>query len=101
MTLEEWSRRVAHEDLPWDVVQTFEEVGRDPQFQSTGLLVDISHPDYGATKFVGIPVQLSETPGEIRSVAPELGQDTEAVLTDLLGYDWGQIAGLKEKGVII
>jgi crotonobetainyl-CoA:carnitine CoA-transferase CaiB-like acyl-CoA transferase len=36
----------------------------------------------------------------VREPAPELGQHTELLLTDLLGYDWDRISALREKGVI-
>jgi crotonobetainyl-CoA:carnitine CoA-transferase CaiB-like acyl-CoA transferase len=49
---------------------------------------------------VGIPVRLSETPGSVRLPAPEHGQHTELVLTDLLGYGWDELSALREKGVI-
>ena len=46
-----------------------------------------------------ISVKLSETPGEIRTPAPLLGQHTEDVLTDL-GYSMGRIAEMRDKKVI-
>jgi glutaryl-CoA transferase len=48
----------------------------------------------------GMPVALSKTPGTIRSLGPELGQDTEMILFEMLGYDWDQIGELKAKGAI-
>ena len=48
----------------------------------------------------GLPVRLSRTPGEVRSLGPELGQDTELILFETLGYDWDQIGELKAKGAI-
>ena len=48
----------------------------------------------------GMPVTLSKTPGTIRGLGPELGQDTEMTLFELLGYDWDEIGALKEKGAI-
>jgi crotonobetainyl-CoA:carnitine CoA-transferase CaiB-like acyl-CoA transferase len=48
----------------------------------------------------GMPVGLSKTPGTIRSLGPELGQDTEMILFELLGYDWDEIGALKAKGAI-
>ena len=48
----------------------------------------------------GLPVTLSKTPGEVKSLGPQLGQDTELLLLDLLGYSWDQLDSLKAKGVI-
>jgi crotonobetainyl-CoA:carnitine CoA-transferase CaiB-like acyl-CoA transferase len=63
-------------------------------------VTEIDHPQHGATKMVGIPVGLSETPGAIQSSAPELGQHTEEVLLDVLGWDWDRISGLRERKVL-
>ena len=49
---------------------------------------------------VGIPVRLSETPGQLRLPAPEFGQHTEEVLTEMLGYSWDDIARLRDSEVI-
>ncbi len=48
----------------------------------------------------GLPVTLSKTPGEVTSLGPQLGQDTELLLMDLLGYEWEQIEALKARGAI-
>ncbi len=52
-------------------------------------------------KEIGIPVHLGETPGSIREAAPQLGQHTEEILVDLLGYSWEDIETLRDKGVIL
>ena len=46
------------------------------------------------------PVRLSATPGAVRAPAPELGQHTEEVLLEVLGFEWEQIGRLREQGVI-
>ena len=51
-------------------------------------------------KLVGFPVRLSETPANPRGHAPELGEHTETLLTEMLGYSWEDVARLKESGVI-
>ena len=48
----------------------------------------------------GLPVELSKTPGTVRSLGPELGQDTEMILVETLGYSWDEIGALKEQGAI-
>ena len=48
----------------------------------------------------GMPVTLSKTPGEVRCLGPELGQDTEVLMMELLGYEWEAIEELKAKGAI-
>lgn len=48
----------------------------------------------------GLPVALSKTPGMVNTLGPELGQDTEILMMELLEYDWDQIEDLKEQGAI-
>jgi crotonobetainyl-CoA:carnitine CoA-transferase CaiB-like acyl-CoA transferase len=46
------------------------------------------------------PIIYSETPAGIWREAPELGQHTEEVLIEELGYNWKDIEGLQEAGAI-
>lgn len=48
----------------------------------------------------GMPVSLSKTPGEINTLGPQLGQDTEILMMDLLQYEWDEIEAMKAKGAI-
>ena len=81
-------------------VNSVDELPDDPQVRANDYVVDFDHPRFGTTQVVGIPVRLSETPGSVRLPAPEFGQHTEQILTELLGYSWEQIAELKEREVI-
>ena len=49
---------------------------------------------------MGIPIQFSKTPGQIKPEAPELGQHTEEVLIQVGGYTWEEILALKQEEVI-
>jgi crotonobetainyl-CoA:carnitine CoA-transferase CaiB-like acyl-CoA transferase len=62
-------------------------------------IVEIEDPIHGRVKVPGIPVQLSETPGKVERLAPELGQHTEEVLMELCGYTWDDLAKLREEEV--
>jgi crotonobetainyl-CoA:carnitine CoA-transferase CaiB-like acyl-CoA transferase len=75
------------------------EVGEDPGAIENGYVVEVEHPSLGPLRVPGVPVSLSETPGHVRTVAPELGQHTEEVLL-MLGYSWEQIEDLRTRGVI-
>lgn len=87
-------------DFIFTVVNTVDELPDDPQVQANRYIDDFDHPAFGATKVVGIPLRFSATPGSIRLPAPELGQHTEQILAELLGYTWEQIAQLRGKEVI-
>lgn len=49
----------------------------------------------------GMPVSFGKTPGTVETLGPELGQDTEMILFEALGYDWDRIGELKAAGVIL
>ncbi len=87
-------------DFIFTVVNSLDELPDDPQMRANDYIVEFDHPSFGPTPMVGIPVRLSETPGSVRAPAPELGQHTELILTEELGYSWDDVAALREKGVV-
>ena len=99
-TRDEWIHILQEKNVCIAPVNTLDEVLTDPQVLHRRMVVDIDSPEGGKViKQVGISVKLSETPGEIRSLAPLLGQHTEDVLTDL-GYSMDRIAEMRDKKVI-
>ena len=88
------------EDIIWTVVKTPAEVAADPTPWANGYFEEVEHPAGKKLKAIKLPWQFSKTPPTIRSVAPEFGQHTEEVLTELLGYSWDDITTFKDKKVI-
>ena len=64
-------------------------------------ITTFDHPVLGPVKMVNHPVTYSETPAGIWREAPELGQHTEEILIDELGYSWDDIQRLKTAGAIL
>ena len=62
------------------------------------MVVELKHPNGHSTKGPGNPIKLSRTAAETFNAAPALGQDTDEVLSGILGYDSARIANLKESG---
>jgi len=87
-------------DFIFTVVNSVNDLPDDPQIQANQYVVDVEHPQFGTTQAVGVPLRLSATPGKVRTTAPEHGQHTEEILTELLNYSWDEVAVLKERGVI-
>ena len=87
--------------LPPNVpVQRLSELENDTQVIANGYIADVNHPVLGPIKLADHPLRYSETPHSIRSVAPELGQHTEEVLTSLLSYTPEQVEALRREGVV-
>jgi crotonobetainyl-CoA:carnitine CoA-transferase CaiB-like acyl-CoA transferase len=99
---DEWTKLLREDksDLIYTIVNSVDDLPTDPQVLENDYIVEFDHPQHGPTNMVGIPVGLSETPGSIRSAAPEMGQHTEEVLMDVLGWDWDRISELRDKEVI-
>ncbi|HEY2663476.1 MAG TPA: CoA transferase [Candidatus Binataceae bacterium] len=87
-------------DFIYTVVNTVADLPSDPQVLANEYVVDYDHPQLGSMQLVGMPVKLSKTPGNPRGHAPEFGEQTEEILTAMLGYSWEEIAKFRESGVI-
>jgi crotonobetainyl-CoA:carnitine CoA-transferase CaiB-like acyl-CoA transferase len=97
----EWMERLKRGgDFIFTGVQTVDELATDVQMLANDYVVDYEHPSYGTIQHVGLPVQLSETPGGLRLPAPQLGQHTEEVLMEVLDYSWDDISELRKKEVL-
>jgi crotonobetainyl-CoA:carnitine CoA-transferase CaiB-like acyl-CoA transferase len=75
------------------------EMLEDPQAQARAMVIDTDHPVFGPLRTIGNPVKLSETPWELRSLAPRLGENTDQVLNDW-GFSDGEVAALRQQGAL-
>ena len=97
----EWMERWQRAGLPASPVQTLADLAADPQAWANDYLMDAWCEEVRRdVKVRGLPIGLSRTPGTVRSLGPELGQDTELFLADTLGYSWDEIGELKAQGAI-
>ena len=98
-TMDELTVAFAEHDVWWAPLNYIHEAIKDPMVREAGAFVDVPGADGETTEMVASPADFSGTQWEVRGMPPELGQHTEEVLLEL-GYDWEQIANLKEKGAI-
>jgi crotonobetainyl-CoA:carnitine CoA-transferase CaiB-like acyl-CoA transferase len=80
----------------YDVAQLF----ADPQVQARDAVTTVDDEDLGPLRMQNVWFRLSRTPGGIRFAGRRLGQDTDAVLTERLGYTPEQVAALRKDGVV-
>jgi len=86
-------------DVPSGAIYSVADIAADAQYKARDMILNITTRDGTAVDVPGIVPKLSATPGGIRSTAPRLGEDTEAVL-QRAGVKAETIADLRAKGVI-
>jgi len=94
-----WRDLFRRYDFLFEVVSEYRDLEKDPQIIENGMFATLEHPAHGTLPIVGPAVNLSATPGTIRTPAPEFGQHTEEVLLEA-GLSWDEIGRLRERGVI-
>jgi crotonobetainyl-CoA:carnitine CoA-transferase CaiB-like acyl-CoA transferase len=98
---DEWIRHLrAAGDVICAPVNSVDDLPDDPQVRANDYVVDVEHPRFGSMAVLGSPVRLSETPARLRSPAPELGQHTDEVLAEVLGYSAARIADLRQRRIV-
>lgn len=95
-----WLERLEAKRIPCARVNRVDEALADPQVLSRNMVVDLEHPSGKSTKGPGNPIKMSRTDEETFSPAPLLGEHTDDVLTNLLGYSAEQVNALRSRGVI-
>jgi len=85
--------------VPAGKVYTAKDISEDPHYRARQMIVPQTTRDGRTLEVPGIVPKLSVTPGTIRSSAPHLGDDTDAVLQGL-GLSAAQIATLRERGIV-
>jgi crotonobetainyl-CoA:carnitine CoA-transferase CaiB-like acyl-CoA transferase len=100
-TTTEWVERLEALKIGCGPINTLKQVFADPHVQAREVVVQMPHPATSeGVKVIANPVRLSRTPPEYRLPPPLLGQHTDDVLRERLGFDAARLSALRESGVI-
>ena len=99
-TTDEWVEALEAIGVPCGPVNTVDKVANDPQVLARDMIAEVEHNTTGTVQIPGIPIKLSETPGQIDAPAPNLGEHTSEVLIDLLGLGAEEVNQLKQDGIV-
>ena len=79
-------------------VNTVAEALEDPHLHAREMVAELTHPEYGPLRYLGIPIKLSDTPGRLGNAPPLFGEHNREVLRDL-GFSDDAIAAFEQDGV--
>jgi len=107
-TVEEWTQTktkfevmdILNEyDIPCGPILSMKEIAEDQSLYATGTLVEVPHPTRGSYLTVGNPIKLSDSPTEVTR-SPLLGEHTDEILRDVLGFDERDILDIRDSGAL-
>ena len=99
-TTEDWSKIFDDAGVPNGPINYVDKVLENEQVLARDMIVEVDHPTAGKLKMPGVAIKLSDTPGEIRTPAPLLGEHTQGLLKEMFNYTDEEIAKLVEDGVL-
>ncbi|HKD25018.1 MAG TPA: CaiB/BaiF CoA-transferase family protein [Xanthobacteraceae bacterium] len=100
-TTAEWVERLETLKIGCGPINTLRDVFADAQSRARGVVVHMPHPAAAeGVDVIANPVRLSETPPDYRLPPPLLGQHTDEVLSERLGFDDAKLAALRANAVI-
>jgi crotonobetainyl-CoA:carnitine CoA-transferase CaiB-like acyl-CoA transferase len=95
----EWVARLNAIGMLAAPVQDHAEAAQDPQVAANRYIQEVARPGADPVRLVNVGITIDDEPVPIPHLAPELGEHTEEILSDL-GYSWDEISALRGEGII-
>ncbi len=100
LTADEVEALMKEHGVPHGKIYRAPEMLDDPHFAAREAIVRVTHRQFGDLAMQNTFPKLSDTPGQVRWVGPELGEHTDQVLSEVLGKSAADIAKLRELGTV-
>jgi formyl-CoA transferase len=107
-TIEEWTMTKSKfevmeicndKDIPVGPILSMKEIAEEPSLRQTGTIVEVDHPVRGKYLTVGNPIKMSDSISDVKR-SPLLGEHTDEILGDVLGYSAKELAEIRVSGAI-
>jgi formyl-CoA transferase len=107
-TIEEWTKtKTKFEvmeicnplDIPVGPILSMKEIAEEASLRETGTVVEVDHPTRGKYLTVGNPIKMSDSISEVKR-SPLLGEHTDEILSQVLGYSADEILEIKTSGAL-
>lgn len=99
-TTNEWIEALEKIGVPCGPINTIDKVVNHPQVQAREMITKVIHQLTGSVAVPGVPIKLSDTPGNVDMPAPSLGEHTDEVLMKALNIRIEEITKLRQEGII-
>jgi formyl-CoA transferase len=86
-------------DIPVGPILSMKEIAEEPSLRKTGTVVEVDHPTRGKYLSVGNPIKMSDSISDVKR-SPLLGEHTDEILKDVLGFKANEIAEIKNSGAL-
>jgi formyl-CoA transferase len=86
-------------DIPVGPILSMKEIAEEPSLRKTGTVVEVDHPTRGKYLSVGNPIKMSDSISVVKR-SPLLGEHTDEILKDVLGFKANEIADIKNSGAL-
>jgi len=99
-TADEWLAAFEKAGVPSAPINTLDRVFNDPHVLAREIVSEVTHPVTGTFRMVGMPAKYDGSRGEVRLPPPRLGEHSQEILENLLGYSSSDIESLRNEKII-
>jgi crotonobetainyl-CoA:carnitine CoA-transferase CaiB-like acyl-CoA transferase len=99
-TADEWIEALLAVGVPCGRINSVQQALAAPQTAATEMVIEMEHPTIGMFRTLGFPIAFSGTPQAVRCPPPLLGESTDAVLKEVLGFSEGEIESLRSAKIV-